>query len=136
MLPRYSGTFEVGESDSAGASLVFLSLSHVPNFPTSCVGVIDLELPVREPRSFASKAVPITKINASRAERKKAAAATKGQTEEEQDSDDEADEWDPFKVKAKTCTLHLSTVLFSIYYPSSITKKEAKSYDKAAWLGR
>ena len=45
-------------------------------------------------------------------------------------------QWDPLTGGAKTCTLHLSTVLFTLYYPSAVEGEAADSYDRAAWLGR
>lgn len=45
--------------------------------------------------------------------------------------------WSPWSTGSKTCTLHLETVLFTIYYPTlPMTDGEEKRYPRAAWLGR
>jgi platelet-activating factor acetylhydrolase len=51
------------------------------------------------------------------------------------------DEWNPFASGSKTTTLHLSTVLFTVFYPSEINKKTDKmadgtSYSNVSWMGR
>ncbi|CAO1631543.1 unnamed protein product [Sympodiomycopsis kandeliae] len=136
------------------------------------VGVIDLEIPVREPRAFAAEIVPPDQINRpSKKARKKAQApksdASKGKQQEDPthagssaqastsasgshtpheggDEDDEEDDeeqrkwvkWSPFTHGAHTSTLYMSTVLFTVYYPTILTKEEATKYSRAAWLGR
>lgn len=51
--------------------------------------------------------------------------------------DSQGASWNPLKGGAKTSTLHFSTVLFTIFYPSSVKrKKERKQYSELAWMGR
>lgn len=131
------------------------------------VGVIDLEIPVRKPRAFAADIVPPDQINrpSKKAQRRAAAAKKQAQSSDKKptssstshtndgpnrnDGDDDEEEeedsanskfaqWSPFHHGARTSTLYFSTVLFTIYYPSSISQEEVKShtYHKAAWLGR
>ena len=55
----------------------------------------------------------------------------------DENEDEEASSWSPWTSGSKTCTLHLETVLFTIYYPTlPMTEAEEKRYPKAAWLGR
>lgn len=99
------------------------------------VGAIDLEIPVRRPRSFATDIVPPDQINRpSKASRR----AKRGDAEssEGQDADQWA-QWSPFHHGASTATLHLSTVLFTVFYPSPLSDKEAHAHHlPVAWLGR
>ncbi|KAI3479840.1 hypothetical protein L1887_58087 [Cichorium endivia] len=168
------------------------------------VGVLDLEIPVRKPRSFCDNVVepgelnkPARKArrrakqqkqeakqsrrdkrgrderladsaepkqkpggtqNATASSRSRPDAQTATSTEsqstnasaaqasdhaQEEDSCQEKDEsasklpWSPWSSGSKTCTLHLETVLFTIYYPTlPMAESEEKRYPRAAWLGR
>lgn len=145
------------------------------------VGVLDLEIPVREPRSFCNNVVNPGELNKpakkarqwAKKQNKEAkenrqekqseqsassstsAAATStdastdgGQAQQQEqacndcsqegDDSEEADSaWSPWTTGSKTCTLHLETVLFSIYYPAlPMAEEEVKRYPRAAWLGR
>ncbi|KAJ9477028.1 1-alkyl-2-acetylglycerophosphocholine esterase [Pseudozyma hubeiensis] len=149
------------------------------------VGVLDLEIPVRKPRSFCSNVVEPGVLNKpAKKARKQAEKANKqakadrqakgkerrtqqagtssigtassatgtsarvDAASEDQRFDDEgcqeAEEsegadnpWSPWSTGSKTSTLHLETVLFTIYYPASpMSEDEVKRYPRAAWLGR
>lgn len=168
------------------------------------VGVLDLEIPVRKPRSFCDNVVEPGELNkparkarrrakqqnqeakqsrrdkrgrderladsaepkqkpggtqnatASSRSRPEAQTATSTESQstnasaaqasdhaQEEDSCQEKDEsasklpWSPWSSGSKTCTLHLETVLFTIYYPTlPMAESEEKRYPRAAWLGR
>ncbi|CBQ67526.1 related to acetylhydrolase [Sporisorium reilianum SRZ2] len=147
------------------------------------VGVLDLEIPVRKPRSFCNNVVnpgvlnkPAKKarqwakkqnreVKEKRQEKQKeppsASAPTSttnsshgadsstdsnrqqtscedGSCGDGVDESEEADSpWSPWTTGSKMCTLHLETVLFSIYYPAlPMPEEEVKRYPRAAWLGR
>lgn len=135
------------------------------------VGAIDLEIPVREPRAFATDVVspdainPPAKQKRSKAGRIKAephrlhpvergqhqnidsaAESSSGDTSarapasQDEGEDEEAASkrasWSPFHHGSKTSTLYLSTVLFTLFYPTSLDEQAAKDYRKVAWLGR
>ncbi|GAK62542.1 phospholipase A2, group VII [Moesziomyces antarcticus] len=168
------------------------------------VGVLDLEIPVRKPRSFCDNVVEPGELNkparkarrrakqqnqeakqsrrdkqgrdekladsaepkqkpggtgkATTSSRSRPEAQTATSTEsqsanasaaqasghaQDEDSCQEKDEsasklpWSPWSSGSKTCTLHLETVLFTIYYPTlPMTASEEKRYPRAAWLGR
>lgn len=139
------------------------------------VGAIDLEIPVREPRAFATDVVSPDAINppAKQKKQKKSKAgrvraephrlhpsdreqhqntvspadSSSGTTsarapasqEDEGEDEDAASKlaaWSPFHHGSKTSTLYLSTVLFTLFYPTSLDEKAAKEYRRVAWLGR
>ncbi|EST09762.1 Platelet-activating factor acetylhydrolase [Kalmanozyma brasiliensis GHG001] len=165
------------------------------------VGVLDLEIPVRKPRSFCSNVVepgvlnkPAAKARRWAKKQNKEAKESRKEKEREADSaaspaqspssaeagpststvnasnadastsdqphstaegneqpcgscgcpnDDENDSeeadtpWSPWSTGSKTCTLHLETVLFTIYYPTlPMPDSDFKRYPRAAWLGR
>ncbi|UZJ54086.1 hypothetical protein CBS101457_003406 [Exobasidium rhododendri] len=139
-LPKYSGRFDVG--------------------------AIDLEIPVREPRSFGTEYVPNDQINkpkrhadlhkrAKASSRKAKEAARKRLEEDGPDFDASADagpkekeevnvetrsNGSPFASGSGTTTLHLSTVLFTLYYPTddkmSDRYNHGLQYSNVAWMGR
>lgn len=109
-------------------------------FPVTC---IDLEIPAREPRYFASGVVGPDILNAKgkkKGQKKQDSAKVKitrkddvshskdaqvgkengdGKKEGENDPNEKegegGNEFDPFKSKKSTSTLHFDTVLFTIY---------------------
>ncbi|CEH19544.1 Phospholipase A2 (platelet-activating factor acetylhydrolase in humans) [Ceraceosorus bombacis] len=124
------------------------------------VGAIDLEIPVRRPRPFGASVVANDRINVPRGShswRRKAgkrghthqvpqgkepqseglASTAEGtQHQAEEGADETKGAYGPLRGGSKTSTLYMSTVLFTVYYPSSINEQEAKKYDRVAWLGR
>ncbi|PWN28798.1 hypothetical protein BDZ90DRAFT_211047, partial [Jaminaea rosea] len=121
------------------------------------VGAIDLEVPVREPRSFATDIVDPSRINRpsskSRKSRTTAGGSSKrasssperGQHGDSRSASDDAPnegndglpQWSPLAHGSKTSTLHLSTVLFTVYYPCAGDGKDLDdNYRRTAWLGR
>ncbi|MCO5558271.1 hypothetical protein L7F22_011850 [Adiantum nelumboides] len=61
----------------------------------------------------------------------------KGKGDKDEDGDTEEDKsWNPFASGAKTSTLHLATVLFTVYYPSDISDKDEKYHSHVTWIGR
>ncbi|GAC96706.1 acetylhydrolase [Pseudozyma hubeiensis SY62] len=150
------------------------------------VGVLDLEIPVRKPRSFCSNVVEPGVLNKPAKKARKQAEKANKQAKadrqakdkehstqqagtsstgtassatgtssrvcaasEDQRCDDDCcqeardesegadDPWSPWSTGSKTCTLHLETVLFTIYYPAlPMPEDEVKRYPRAAWLGR
>lgn len=45
--------------------------------------------------------------------------------------------WNPLSAGAKTSVLHLSTVLFTVFYPTDkADRRESDQYSEAAWMGR
>ena len=150
------------------------------------VGVLDLEIPVRNPRSFCNNVVEPGELNkparkarnqakkqnkqakdgrddkqqekqhrshgSTPATRSSPEASTQATSvnndgdeagEEDDDNHDNQEEttpkmaWSPWSSGSKTSTLHLETVLFSIYYPTlPMSDTEEKRYPRAAWLGR
>ncbi|CDW98173.1 hypothetical protein [Sporisorium scitamineum] len=145
------------------------------------VGVLDLEIPVRKPRSFCNNVVnpgvlnkparkarqwakkqnkeakksrqekqqePSTSAPTSSTSTAEGADASTDDSQQQQayndgscaedDDPEEADSpWSPWTTGSKTSTLHLETVLFSIYYPAlPMPEDEVKRYPRAAWLGR
>lgn len=44
--------------------------------------------------------------------------------------------WSPTSGGAQTSTLHFSTVLFTVFYPSSVKSEQRKKYSELAWIGR
>ncbi|PWN20035.1 hypothetical protein BCV69DRAFT_283560 [Microstroma glucosiphilum] len=136
------------------------------------VGAIDLEIPVRESRAFATDVVspdainPPAKHKRSKAGRIKAephrlhprdregqqtttaspesssgstsarAPASQEDDGEDEDAASKLASWSPFHHGSKTSTLYLSTVLFTLFYPTSLDEEAAKEYRKVAWIGR
>lgn len=104
------------------------------------VGAIDLEIPVRQPRSFCDNVVKPGDLNRpSKKAQRRAAKAGESRRDEKQSEDNVCDDssWSPFTSGAETCTLHLETVLFTIYYPTAtLSEDDAKQYPNVAWLGR
>ncbi|CAO1631920.1 unnamed protein product [Parajaminaea phylloscopi] len=118
------------------------------------VGAIDLEIPVRTPRSFATDIVSPDRINKPPKKSRKRSAGTPshgGHSAREHPSTNEGDggqgespadedslkTWSPFHHGARTSTLHLSTVLFTIFYPTGPSKQELRQHHlPVAWLGR
>lgn len=61
----------------------------------------------------------------------------KGEGDRDEDGDVEEDKsWNPFTSGAKTSTLHLATVLFTVYYPTDLNKKDEKYHSHVSWIGR
>lgn len=111
------------------------------------VTCIDLEIPAREPRYFASGVVEATKLNNRKKFKKENKSDRKGkQTDSEEnregtqqakvkvthkddvdhsrkaqvgrqneDGENEEEQFDPFRSKKSTSTLHFDTTLFTIY---------------------
>ncbi|PWZ02935.1 hypothetical protein BCV70DRAFT_169210 [Testicularia cyperi] len=117
------------------------------------VGVIDLEIPVRQPRSFCDNVVRPGDLNRpskrARERAKKLNHDAKQARKETQESGKErpsqsashsssaSEKWSPWSTGARTCTLHLETVLFTLYYPTvQMSEEQRKLYPRAAWLGR
>ena len=120
------------------------------------VGVLDLEIPVRKPRSFCNNVVNPKVLNkpaakARRWAKKQNKEAKESRKEKQQggsasnegcsynDEEEGADDspWSPWSTGSKTCTLHLETVLFTIYYPAlPMPEDDFERYPRAAWLGR
>ncbi|SNX81441.1 related to acetylhydrolase [Melanopsichium pennsylvanicum] len=56
---------------------------------------------------------------------------------DDQEEEEQTSSWSPWSSGSKQSTLHLETVLFTIYYPAlQMTDAEEKRYPRAAWLGR
>lgn len=102
------------------------------------VGAIDLEIPARDPRSFATDIVSPDQINrpskrAQRDQKQPSAGDEKGSKGQKSGKSS----WSPLHHGSKTSTLHLSTVLFTIWYPTSHKRHDLKKHHgRVAWLGR
>ncbi|CCU98171.1 unnamed protein product [Malassezia sympodialis ATCC 42132] len=113
------------------------------------VGIVDIEVPVRNPKDFIPSYLSRTRVNklsknGKKVRRRKAKKVynnfTTGLEEEDVEVDDLGAAEDEFLgthgFHLRTSTLHFRTVLFSLYYPSAeLSESQRRKYKQPKWLG-
>ncbi|WFD18094.1 1-alkyl-2-acetylglycerophosphocholine esterase [Malassezia caprae] len=113
------------------------------------VGIVDVEVPVRNPKDFIPSYLSRTRVNKlskngkkvrTRKAKKVYRTFTAGIEEEETEVEDLGLAEDEFLgehgFNLRTSTLHFRTILFSLYYPSAeLSESERRKYKNPKWLG-
>ncbi|KAL4400139.1 1-alkyl-2-acetylglycerophosphocholine esterase [Malassezia pachydermatis] len=112
------------------------------------VGIVDVEVPVREPRDFLPDFLSRSELNKlskngtklSDKKAKKVYRQFDASVDRSQEDFNEAIAEDEFLkehgYRLRSSTLHFRTVLFSLYYPgASLSPDKLKKYKQAKWLG-
>lgn len=114
------------------------------------VGIIDLELPVREPRDFVPKYLDRVRLNRLSKNGHKMSKKKSKKVYDALHSSISTDETEELNLREaegaylkdqglglRSSTLHFRTVLFSLYYPSTdLPPSKVKKYHHAHWLGQ